>query len=75
MPLNLRVQVWLEMVPALLEKLGVDCISILGHSAGVIFPLNSAIYHRGLLDPERPYIALVGSCSLRLMRSPSVELT
>jgi len=58
-PLNLRVQVWLETVPALLKALHVQHVSIVSHSAGTIYALNTMYSLPEILDPERPYVALL----------------
>ncbi|WYZ41799.1 hypothetical protein EsH8_V_000694 [Colletotrichum jinshuiense] len=53
-----RVRVWLEMVPALLEHLGVRHISVASHSCGTIYALNTLLHLRHLLSPTRPYVGL-----------------
>ena len=58
-PLNIRMKVWLEMVPALLQKLNVKHVSLLCHSAGTLYGLNTLYYLRDILDPERPFVALI----------------
>lgn len=59
--LDLRVKVWLETVPALLAKLDVQYVSILSHSAGTMYGLNTIYELPHILDPERPYAALLGT--------------
>lgn len=59
-PLKVRVQVWLETVPALLEKVEVEHVSIVSHSAGTMYALNTLYHLREILDPNAPYIGLVG---------------
>jgi hypothetical protein len=54
------MQVWLETVPALLSKVGVEHVSLVTHSAGTVYTLNTLLQHRGILDPEAPYVAFLG---------------
>ncbi|KAK3701694.1 hypothetical protein LTR37_015347 [Vermiconidia calcicola] len=58
--LSLRVQVWLETVPALLRKLNVEHVSLMSHSAGTIYCLNTLYHLRDILDPMKPYVAMIG---------------
>lgn len=58
--LAIRMQVWLETVPALLEHLKVEHVSIMTHSAGTIYTLNTLFYQRAILDPTAPYVAFMG---------------
>lgn len=57
---NIRVNVWLEMVPALLKKLKVRYVSLLCHSAGTIYALNTLYHLRDILDPISPFAAIMG---------------
>lgn len=59
-PASRRMQVWLETVPLLLEKLDVKHVSLVCHSAGTVFLLNTLLQHRKILDPKAPYVALLG---------------
>ena len=59
-PLKVRMKVWLESVPALLQKLDVQHVSLLCHSAGTIYGLNTLYYLRDFLDPDRPLINIIG---------------
>ncbi|EMC94408.1 hypothetical protein BAUCODRAFT_35628 [Baudoinia panamericana UAMH 10762] len=59
-PLNIRIKVWLETVPALLKKLNVKHVSLVSHSAGTMYLLNTMYYLRDILDPNAPYVALAG---------------
>ncbi|KAH8203990.1 hypothetical protein TruAng_001801 [Truncatella angustata] len=54
------LRVWLDIVSALLQHLGVSKISLACHSAGTIYALHTALHLRHLLHPDRPYIALCG---------------
>ncbi|GAB7358380.1 hypothetical protein MBLNU230_g2450t1 [Neophaeotheca triangularis] len=58
-PLEQRVQVWIETVPALMAALGVSHVSLLTHSAGAVYLLNTMYHHRDLLDPQNPYVAII----------------
>ncbi|KAF2207479.1 hypothetical protein CERZMDRAFT_102376 [Cercospora zeae-maydis SCOH1-5] len=58
-PIENRVHVWLEIVPQLLKLLKVDCVSLVSHSAGTIYLLNTLYHLRQILDPRRPYVALL----------------
>ncbi|KAI1077151.1 hypothetical protein F5B20DRAFT_553347 [Whalleya microplaca] len=53
-----RVRVWLEIVPALLEHLGIQHVAIVCHSGGTVYALNTLLYLRHLLHPTHPYIAI-----------------
>ncbi|KAH9897433.1 hypothetical protein F4778DRAFT_783016 [Xylariomycetidae sp. FL2044] len=54
-----RVRAWLEMVPALLRHLDIEHVSaVLAYSGGTLYALNTLLYLRHLLDPDRPYVAL-----------------
>jgi pimeloyl-ACP methyl ester carboxylesterase len=66
--LSIRMKVWLETVPALLQKLEVNHVSLLTHSAGTIYTLNTLLHHRAVLDPKAPYVAFLG------MHQPPVAL-
>ena len=58
--LNLRMQTWREIVPLLLERLRVKRVSLVCHSAGAIYALDTLYHLRGILDPSMPYVALIG---------------
>ncbi|KAI0100799.1 Alpha/Beta hydrolase protein [Nemania sp. FL0031] len=53
-----RVGVWLEIVEALLQHLGVRHVAVLGYSGGAIYAMNVLLRLRHLLHPTRPYVAL-----------------
>lgn len=61
MSINMRMQVWLETVPALLQQLDVKHVALVTHSAGAIYTLNTLFHHRSILDPKAPYVAFLGS--------------
>ncbi|KAI1381278.1 hypothetical protein F4677DRAFT_120982 [Hypoxylon crocopeplum] len=52
-----RVRVWLEIVPALLQHLGIAHVSIAAHSCGAVYAVNTLLHLRHLLHPTRPYVA------------------
>ena len=59
--INIRMKVWLETVPALLQKLDVKNVSLMTHSAGTVYTLNTLLHHRAFLDPKVPSVAFLGS--------------
>ncbi|RYP77935.1 hypothetical protein DL770_006975 [Monosporascus sp. CRB-9-2] len=52
-----KVGVWL--VEALTEQLDLTHISLIAHSSGAIYALNTVLHLRHLLRPRHPYVALV----------------
>lgn len=59
-PARIRIDTWLEIVPALLQRLHVQRVSLMCHSAGTMYCLNTLARLRGILDEERPFVAFVG---------------
>lgn len=61
-PIDQRIGVWLETVPRLLQHLDVtdEGVSLVSHSAGTIYLLNTLYYLREILHKERPYVAMLG---------------
>lgn len=59
-PLKDRMSVWLETVPAFLKHLDIKYVNLLSHSAGTLYCLNTLYYLRDILDPDRPYVAMIG---------------
>lgn len=59
-PLKQRVNVWIEVVPPLLAHLQIEHVALASHSSGTIYLLNTLVRCRGILDPNRPVVALVG---------------
>ncbi|KAI7490930.1 hypothetical protein KC351_g322 [Hortaea werneckii] len=57
--LDVRVNVWLETVPAILKALNVEHLSLMCHSIGTIYALNTMYMLRDILDPQHPYVAFV----------------
>lgn len=53
-----RVTTWLKVVPALLQHLDIRYVSIVAHSGGTIYALNTMLYLRHILHPTQPYVAL-----------------
>ena len=56
------MQVWLETVPILLQKLNIEHVSLITHSAGAIYTLNTLLHHSNSLDPKAPIVAFMGLC-------------
>lgn len=61
-----RVNIWVELVPQLLAHLGISHVSLVSHSAGTIYLLNTLYSCRDILSPTRPYAALLGKHTLLL---------
>ncbi|KAK2609201.1 hypothetical protein QQS21_002283 [Conoideocrella luteorostrata] len=57
--LTQRVAIWVELVPQLLAHLGIRHVSLVSHSAGTIYLLNTLYSCRDVLSPTRPYAALM----------------
>jgi hypothetical protein len=57
--LNIRMEVWLETVPALLQKTKVEHVSLVTHSAGGVYTLNTLAELRPTLDPKAPFVGLL----------------
>lgn len=55
-----RLEVWLEIVPALLQHLKVSHVTLACQSAGTIYALHTLLHLRHLLRPDRPYVAFCG---------------
>ncbi|KAH7137364.1 hypothetical protein B0J13DRAFT_77570 [Dactylonectria estremocensis] len=58
-PLQQRIPIWLELVPHLLEQLGIKHVALASHSAGTLYLLNTLYHHRDILDPERPSVTML----------------
>ncbi|KAH8688440.1 Alpha/Beta hydrolase protein [Ilyonectria robusta] len=58
-PLEQRVPVWLELVPRLLEHLGIKHVALASHSAGTIYLLNTLYHYRDILHPEKPSVTML----------------
>ena len=54
-----RIALWLETVPLVLDKLQVKHVSVVTHSAGAIYALNTIYHLRHILHPQRPYAAFM----------------
>ncbi|RHZ51810.1 alpha/beta fold hydrolase, partial [Aspergillus thermomutatus] len=55
-PLTQRIAVWVDMLPRLLAHLGVPRVSLVAHSAGTIYLLNTWAHCREVVSP---FIALL----------------
>ena len=62
--MNIRMRVWLETAPAILQRLDVKHVALVTHSAGTLYTLNTLLHHRSLLDPKAPYVAFLGSYTI-----------
>ncbi|KAL4999996.1 alpha/beta-hydrolase [Aspergillus recurvatus] len=51
-PLAKRIAVWVDIVPRLLVHLGVPCVTLVSHSAGTIYLLNTWARCQGLVNPH-----------------------
>ena len=56
-----RIDTWLETVPAILKLLDVQHVSLMSHSAGTTYCLNTLYHFRDILDPARPYVTMIGT--------------
>ena len=59
-PVDKRIKVWLETVPAVLQILWIEHVSLVSHSAGTIYCLNTLSRLRDVLHPKSPYVAITG---------------
>ena len=55
---SLAAETLLDIVQALVKDLELKNISLLGHSSGAIYVLNTILHLRHLLHPKRPYAAI-----------------
>ncbi|KAE8147666.1 hypothetical protein BDV25DRAFT_159840 [Aspergillus avenaceus] len=58
-PLQQRVPIWVELVPRLLAHLHVAHVALMSHCAGTVYLLNTLIQCREILDPQKPFVALL----------------
>ncbi|KAI0014965.1 hypothetical protein F4780DRAFT_766133 [Xylariomycetidae sp. FL0641] len=58
-PLAKRFATWVELVPKLLRHLGIDHVALVSHSAGTLYLLHTLHHCRSVLDPQRPFIAMM----------------
>ncbi|KAF1355375.1 hypothetical protein BDV97DRAFT_395740 [Delphinella strobiligena] len=57
--IDVRMRVWLETIPVLLQRLDVKHVAIVTHLAGTIYTLNTLLHYRSILDPKAPYVAFL----------------
>jgi pimeloyl-ACP methyl ester carboxylesterase len=50
-PLSQRIAVWVDMLPRLLAHLGIPRVSLVSHSAGTIYLLNTWAHCREIMSP------------------------
>lgn len=53
-----RIAVWLETVPLLMRELNAEHVSIISHSCGVIYALNTIYAYPEILPPANPTLHL-----------------
>ncbi|KAM7183367.1 hypothetical protein V8F33_013638 [Rhypophila sp. PSN 637] len=58
-PLDQRLNVWIELVLALLAYLQIRQVSLVSHSAGTIYLLNTLSRCRGILHQDNPLAVMV----------------
>lgn len=58
--LSLRMETWLQTVPALMHHLHIVHISLASHSAGTLYLFHTILHLPHILYPQNPYIALLG---------------
>ncbi|KAJ5647763.1 hypothetical protein N7490_004135 [Penicillium lividum] len=56
-PLNRRLATWVDLFPRLLAYLGITRISLIAHSAGTVYLLNTWAQCRELLNPDITLLA------------------
>ena len=66
-PLQQRLKTWVELVPKLLAHLNIEHVSLVSHSAGTLYLLNTLYSCRELLSPT-PYVALLGAAMPKTLR-------
>lgn len=74
MAINIRMRVWLETAPAILQRLDVKHVAIVTHSAGTLYTLNTLFHQRSLLHPKAPYVAFLGSYPIVVLSPPQDEV-
>lgn len=60
-PLEQRLAIWLETVPAILAHLSIEHVTLASHSAGTIYLLNTLYHCRSILPPDKPVVSLLGT--------------
>ncbi len=58
--IDIRMKVWLKTVPALLQKLDIKHVSLMRHSAGAVYTLNTLLQYWTFLDPKVPSVVFLG---------------
>lgn len=59
-PLAQRVSTWIETVPRLLAHVGIQHVSLVSHSSGTMYLLNTLYHCRDILYPEKPMATMLG---------------
>jgi pimeloyl-ACP methyl ester carboxylesterase len=52
-----RIPAYLEIIPKLLEHLGIEHVGLAAHSFGTVYAMNVLLRYPHLLHPARPYVA------------------
>ncbi|KGO43176.1 hypothetical protein PEXP_029230 [Penicillium expansum] len=58
-PLAQRVSTWIETVPRLLAHVGIQHVSLVSHSSGTMYLLNTLYHCRDILCPEKPMATML----------------
>jgi pimeloyl-ACP methyl ester carboxylesterase len=57
-PLTQRIAVWVDMLPRLLAHLGIPRVSLVSHSAGTIYLLNTWAHCREIVSPKIAFLGI-----------------
>lgn len=68
-PLAQRVAVWVDMLPRLLVHLGITRVSLVSHSAGTIYLLNTWAKCREVISPVITFLSISEPPSPRNVKS------
>ena len=70
-PLNSRIAAWVDLLPRLLAHLGISRVSLVAHSAGTIYLLNTWAKCREVVNPDITFLGRVIYLFIYLAGSPS----
>ncbi|KYK59269.1 hypothetical protein DCS_00399 [Drechmeria coniospora] len=59
-PADKLLETWRDVIPALLQHLGIRHVSIVCQSGGIIYALDAILHNPQILHPSRPYLAMGG---------------
>jgi pimeloyl-ACP methyl ester carboxylesterase len=54
-----RIPVWLEMVPVLLQHVGIETVTLVAHSSGAIYLFNTLYYLPQIVKGQAPTVHLI----------------